>query len=154
MFIKINDDETFKASYRFSYYLEFMFAHRFCKEFSAQVGVSWCHYNLVDQAEMANNHVNGMLNDNMSISLLGRYKISPQSSILLSYSQPFWTYTNTAPWPNFGLAWEISTSTHAFQVYMTAANNLVPQEVMMYNKNNPYLGAILFGFNITRLWTF
>jgi hypothetical protein len=147
-------DYTFKAAYRFSYFAEFMFARRFCKEFSAQLGVSWIHYNLVDQVEMANNHVNGMYNDNVNISGLGRIKISPQSSILLSYSQSVWTYVNTAPWPNFGIAWEISTSTHAFQVYLTAANNLVPQEVAMYNKNNPYNGAILLGFNITRLWTF
>jgi len=147
-------DETFKASYRFSYYLEFMFARRFCPKFAAQLGISWAHYNLVDQAQMQNNHVNGMLNDNVSISGLGRIKLSPQSSILLSYSQPVWTYTNTAPWPNFGIGWEISTSTHAFQLYMTAANGLVPQETLMYNKNNPYKGYILLGFNITRLWTF
>jgi hypothetical protein len=147
-------DYTFKAAYRFSYFAEFMFARRFCKEFSAQLGVSWIHYNLVDQAEMVNNHVNGMYNDNINISGLGRIKVSPQSSILLSYSQSVWTYTNTAPWPNFGVGWEISTSTHAFQLYISAANNLVPQEVAMYNKNNPYNGAILLGFNITRLWTF
>ena len=147
-------DETFKASYRFSYYLEFMFARKFCSKFAAQFGISWAHFNLVDQAAMQNNHVNGMLNDNVSFSGLGRIKLSPQSSILLSYSQPVWTYTNTSPWPNFGIGWEISTSTHAFQVYMTAANGLVPQYTLMYNDNNPYKGYILLGFNLTRLWTF
>ena len=147
-------DETFKASYRFSYYAEFMFARRFCKEFAAQLGISWVHYNLVDQAEMANNHVNGMYNDNVSISGIGRIRFSPQGSVLLSYSQPIWTYLNTAPWPNFGVGVEISTSTHAFQMFLTAANGLVPQETVMYNSNNPYNGYILLGFNITRLWTF
>jgi hypothetical protein len=147
-------DQTFKASYRFSYYLEFMFARKFCNKFAAQIGISWCHYNLVDQAAMANNHVNGMLNDNMGISGLARIKLSPQSSVMLSYSQPLWTYSNTAPWPNFGVGWEICTSTHAFQLFLTAANGLVPQQTLMYNNNNPYLGYILLGFNITRLWTF
>jgi hypothetical protein len=147
-------DQTFKASYRFSYFAEFMFARRFCKEFSAQFGISWVHYNLVSEEEMANNHVNGMKNDNISLSGLGRIKVSPQTSVLLSYSQPIWTYTNTAPWPNFGVGVEISTSTHAFQVFLTAANGLVPQETVMYNYNNPYKGYILLGFNITRLWTF
>lgn len=147
-------DHTFKASYRFSYFAEFMFARRFCKEFSAQLGVSWVHYNLVDETEMSNNHVNGMKNDNINISGIGRIKISPQTSIMLSYSQPIFTYVNTAPWPNFGLGVEISTSTHAFQIFMTAANGLVPQETVMYNYNNPYNGYILLGFNITRLWTF
>jgi len=147
-------DHTFKASYRFSYFAEALFARRFCKEFSAQLGISWVHYNLVDQAEMANNHVNGMRNDNIDISGLGRLKLTPQTSIIASYSQPVWTYLNTAPWPNFGLGVEISTSTHTFQVFLTSANGLVPQETVMYNPNNPYNGAILLGFNITRLWTF
>jgi hypothetical protein len=147
-------DQTFKASYRFSYFAEFMFARRFCKEFSAQLAISWAHFNLVDQAEMSNNHINGTLNDDVSVSGLARIKVSPQSSVLLSYSQPIWTYSNTAPWPNFGIAWEVSTSTHAFQVYLTAANGLVPQQTLMYNYNNMYKGYILLGFNITRLWTF
>lgn len=147
-------DHTFKGSYRFSYFAEIMFARRFCKEFSAQLGISWVHYNLVDQEEMANNHVNGMKNDNINISGIGKIKISPQTSIMLSYSQSILTYVNTAPWPNFGLGVEISTSTHAFQIFLTAANGLVPQETVMYNRNNPYNGAILLGFNITRLWTF
>ena len=147
-------DQTFKASYRFSYVAEFMFARRFCKEFSAQLGISWAHYNLVDFAEMENNHVNGMKNDNISISGLGKVKISPQTSIMLSYSQPVFNYLNTAPWPNMGVGVEISTSTHAFQIFLTAANGLLPQEIITYNRNNPYNGAILLGFNITRLWTF
>jgi hypothetical protein len=147
-------DQTFKGSYRFSYYAELMFARRFCKEFSAQLGISYVHYNLVDQATMSANHANGMLNDNLSISGIGRLKVSPQTSIMLSYSQPVFTYLNTAPWPNMGLGVEISTSTHAFQIFVTAANGLVPQETVMYNPNNPYNGYILLGFNITRLWTF
>ncbi len=147
-------DQTFKASYRFSYFAEFMFARRFCKEFSAQLGISWVHYNLVDFSEMSNNHVNGMINDNINISGIGKLKISPQTSVMLSYSQSVFTYLNTAPWPNMGIGVEISTSTHAFQIFLTAANGLIPQEVSMYNQNNFYNGAILLGFNITRLWTF
>ena len=147
-------DHTFKASYRFSYYAEMLFARRFCKEFSAQLGISWVHYNLVDFTQMNYNHANGMKNDNINISGIGKVKISPQASVMLSYSQPLMTYLNTAPWPNFGLGVEISTSTHAFQIFLSAANGLVPQENVMYNRNNPYNGAILLGFNITRLWTF
>ena len=102
-------DHTFKASYRFSYFAELMIARRFCKEFSAQLGISWVHYNLVDLTEMQNNHVNGMKNDNINISGLGRIRFSPQGSVLISYSQPVFTYLNTEPWPNFGLGVEIST---------------------------------------------
>ncbi len=148
-------DQTFKASYRFSYYAEFMFARRFCKMFSAQFAVSWLHYNLVDDVEMSNNHVSSsMKNNNITISGIGRIKVSPQTSVMLSYSQPIATYTNTAPWPNFGAGVEISTSTHAFQIFLTSATGMLPQENSMYNYNNPYKGYIVLGFNITRLWTF
>ena len=170
-------DYTFKSAYRFSYFGELMFARRFCKEFSAQVGISFTHYNLVDGTEMAFNHIgtdntlyngvidttgggyvvvkNGKLNNNVNLSFLGRLKVSPQSSLVLSYSFPLMTsYMNVAPWPNFGLGWEVSTSTHTFQVFLTAANGILPQEIAMYNPNNPFNGYILLGFNITRLWTF
>ena len=151
---KDNFGADYKFVHRFSYVGEVMIARRFCKEFSAQLGIAWVHYNLVDTT-MRNNHVNPWFkNDNLNISGIGRVRISPQSSIILSYSQPVLTYLNTPPWPNFGLGVEIATSTHAFQVFIAAAQGIVPQEVIMYNSNNPYNCAILIGFNITRLWTF
>jgi hypothetical protein len=150
---KSNFGKDFKGAYRLSYFGEIMIARRFCKEFSAQLGIAWVHYNVVDTT-MKENHVNGMFNDNLNISGIGRIKVSPQTSVVLSYSQPVFTYLNTPPWPNFGVGVEFSTSTHVFQVFMSAAQGIVPQEVVMYNNNNPYNGYILIGFNITRLWTF
>jgi hypothetical protein len=139
---------------RLSYYAEAMVARKFCKEFSLQLSIGWVHYNLVDSATMTDSHVGSLIHDNLNIAGIGRIKISPQSSIILSYSQPVLTWLNSAPWPNFGLGWEISTSTHCFQIFLSSANGLVPQETVMYNPNNPYNGAILLGFNITRLWNF
>lgn len=146
--------DSYKFAHRFSYLAEVMIARRVTSNISLQLGVAWLHYNLVDSAEMKSSHVNGMLNDNINISGIGRYKISPQTSILLSYSQPVLTYLNTPPWPNVGLGVEISTSTHAFHIFMAAAQGIVPQEIYMYNNNNPYNGALLLGLNITRLWSF
>jgi hypothetical protein len=148
-------DTTYSIVNRLCYYGEIMIARRFCKQFSAQLSIGWVHYNIVDSAVMSNNHVKSSLrNDNLNIAGIGRIKVSPQTSIILSYSQPVLTYLNTAPWPNFGLGIEVSTSTHAFQIFLTSAQGLIPQETVMYNNNNPYNGAILLGFNITRLWTF
>jgi len=147
----------FKTADRFSYYGELMIARRFCKMFSAQLGVAWVHYNQVDSSDARSkrdDHVNSWYNSNIQISGIGRLKVSPQTSIIATYSQCVLTYLNTPPWPNAGLGVEISTSTHAFQIFLAAANGIVPQEVAFYNNNNPYNGAILIGFNITRLWTF
>ena len=144
---------SFKWTDRLAYYGELMFARRFCKEFSAQFGIGWVHYNQVDST-MKETHVNSLYNDNLYLSGIGRLKISPQSSIILSYSQSVFTYLNRMPWPNVGLGIEISTSTHAFQIFISASQGILPQEIAMYNDHNPYNGALLIGFNITRLWTF
>jgi hypothetical protein len=150
---KSNFGADFKWVHRFSYFGELLIARRFCKQFSAQFAIGWTHFNLVDST-MKETHVNSLYNDNLYLSGIGRLKISPQSSILLSYSQSVFTYLNKMPWPNAGLGLEVSTSTHAFQVYIAAAQGILPQEIAMYNNNNPYNGALLIGFNITRLWTF
>lgn len=144
----------FTATDRFSYFHEFMFARKFGKRISLQLGLAYVHYNIVDST-MKDTHDNtSFKNDNINIAGIGRLKITPQTSIILSYSQPVLTYLNTTPWPNFGLGVEISTSTHCFQIFLTSASGLVPQETVMYNNNNPYNGGILVGFNITRLWSF
>jgi len=145
----------FKSRDRLSYFGELMIARRFGKLLSLQVGIAWVHYNIVDSSATPRDwHVNSMYNDNLQISGIGRLKISPQTSIIATYSQSVFTYLNTKPWPNIGLGIEVSTSTHAFQVFFAAAQGILPQEVAFYNDNNPYNGVILIGFNITRLWTF
>jgi len=151
----------YKFSDRFSWYGEFMIARRFCKQFSMQLGLAYSHFNKVDT---------NSTNDVASISLLGRIKVTPQSSIILAFEQPIVVYYDPAfivrypnnwleinhatPYQNWSLGWEISTSTHTFQMFIEAANGIVPQYVTAKNSNNFWNGFILFGFNITRLWTF
>jgi len=147
---------------RFSWYHQFLFARRFCKMFSMQLGLAYSHFNKVDSTSM---------NDVASFSLLGRLKVSPQSSIILAFEQPivlnydpafvvrypnkFMTVqSGTKPYQNISLGWEISTSTHTFQIFMAAAQGIVPQYVTAGNTNNFWNGFILFGFNLTRLWSF
>jgi hypothetical protein len=162
--------EAFGADYkfidRFAYYNEFLFARRFNNMISAQIGISYTHFNKVDQSVDST-----AKNDALAISLLARVKVSPQSSIVLAYQQPIilnydpafivragnnWMEIpkNKAPYANISLGWEVSTSTHAFQVYMSAAQGILPSEVVMHNTNNFFNGFILIGFNLTRLWSF
>ena len=154
---------NYKFTDRLSWFHEFMFARRFCKMFSMQIGLAYSHFNKVDSSRM---------NDVAAISVLGRLKVSPQSSVILSFEQPIvvnydpafmvrypnkWLSINssTAPYQNVSLGWEISTSTHTFQIFMSCANGIVPQYVTALNKDGSFWnGFILFGFNLTRLWSF
>lgn len=151
---------------RFAYYNEFLFARRFGRMFSAQLGLSYTHFNKVDRSVDSS-----AMNDALAFSLLARFKFSPQSSIVLAYQQPIilnydpafivragndWMEIpkNKAPYANISLGWEVSTSTHAFHVYISAAQGILPSEIVMHNTNNFFNGFILVGFNLTRLWSF
>jgi len=161
---------TYGADYKFvdrlAFYNEFLFARRFNNMISAQLGISYTHFNKVDQSLDST-----AKNDALAISLLARVKVSPQSSIVLAYQQPIilnydpafivragnnWMEIpkNKAPYANLSLGWEVSTSTHAFHVYISAAQGILPSEIVMHNTNNFFDGFILVGFNLTRLWSF
>jgi hypothetical protein len=153
---KFGDDYKFVD--RLAYYNEFMFARRFNGMLSAQLGISYTHFNKVDRTSDSSAR-----NDALAFSLLGRIKVSPQSSIVLAYTQPIvlnydpafivrdgynWMEfpKNKAPYANFSLGWEVSTSTHAFHLYISAAQGILPSEVVMHNTNNFFNGFILVGF--------
>lgn len=163
---KSNFGADYKFIDRFSYYHELMFARRFCRIFSMQLGFAYVHYNKVDTT---------IKNDAFSISAIARVKVSPQTSIvascelplMLGYDTPFVLpyreqephyqsiyYGPHSPLPNFGIGVEISTSTHAFHIFLSAAQGILPQDIVIYNQNDFFNGAIMFGFNMTRLWNF
>jgi hypothetical protein len=58
------------------------------------------------------------------------------------------------PKPNLAIGWEISTTTHVFQIFVGTANTLSPQYNMMQNQNDWTKSEMMIGFNITRLWGF
>lgn len=132
---------------RLSYFNELMIARRFGSAFSLQASVNYSHYNILDSAEFRD-----LKHSNIGGSLIGRYKLSPQSSIMFEYGMSF-----TAPEkikPNASIGWEIATSGHAFQVFLCTYNYIMPQADFTFNTNDFTEKQILLGFNITRLWGF
>jgi len=159
---KSNFGIEYKFIDRLSWFHQILVARRFCKMFSMQLGFSYSHYNKVDSTSK---------NDAFSISVLGRIKVSPQTSVLIAYQQPFvvnydpafiirypnkWMScsANSFPYPDVELGVEISTSTHSFHIFIASAQGIVPQQIVQYNNNNFWNGGILIGLNITRLWGF
>lgn len=153
-------DSKFGLNYtfanRFSYFTQVIVSRRFNDMFSLQVAPSFTHYNSVDTL---------IDHDRIGISVAGRVKVSPQSSIIIAGDFPLRIqgiseYTEAVndvvgiAKPNFSIGWEVSTSTHAFHMYIGSAQNILPQENMVYNKNDFFDGNILIGLNITRLWGF
>ena len=159
-----NPTDTFglKFNDRYTYFAQLIVGRKFCNAFSLQGGISFSHANLVDAWH---DH------DRVGLHLSGRVKFSPQASFIFNYDAPLkidaiseqhpgWTAENTPGWDGpynpssilkFGV--EISTYTHAFQIYMGNAGGILPQYDMMNNMNDPFKGLAL-GFTITRLWMF
>jgi hypothetical protein len=103
-------------------------------------------------------------NNIFAISGSGRYKISSQTSIIAQGDQPISKHdavtTNDdgvsyrLPLPNISLGFEISTSTHAFQIFVANYQAILYGENVAFNSNDIRGGELLIGFNITRLWNF
>jgi hypothetical protein len=136
--------------HRYSYFNQLIISRRFNSKLSLQGTASVSHYNLVPER---------MRNDVVAMSLGGRYKISSQTSILVDYTQPFIHHLDGAeldmdPEAGFSVGVEFRTSSHAFQLFLSSYQGIVPQQNIMFNQNNFFEGDFLIGFNITRLYNF
>ncbi len=149
-------DESFGDNYsftnRFSYFTQLIIGRRFNDFVSVQANASFTHFNMVEPL---------IDHDKISIGFNGRANFSPQSSILFQYDVPLKVkgitehreFLNPAK-PNLGIGWEIRTSTHAFHIYLSSSDGMIPQHNAMYNNNDWTNGDLMFGFSITRLWSF
>lgn len=137
---------------RYSYFHQIIIAKRFSPNFSLQIAPSLAHQN-------ATNY--GYKNDRFALGFGGRYKISPQTSIILDYTQPLTSFMDD---PDTGLSYdnpgvslgaEFSTSAHVFQVFITNYNGIIQQQNVLKNTNEFFgKGGMLIGFNITRRYNF
>lgn len=162
MAIDGRDESVFQQDYEFvnrlSYFGQVIVGRKFSEWLSIELNASYTHYNSVN-AEIAN--VKGYDHDVIGVGGHMRAKFSPQSSILIMYTTPLnissmheSTEVMNVWKSNFGIAYEVATSTHAFQIFVSAANGMVPQDIYMYNTDDWTAGELRFGFNITRLWNF
>lgn len=143
----------YKGSNRLSYFSQLIVGRKVTDWFSMQVHGSFSHYNAVDST---------MNHDVIGVGFNGRFNFSPQSSILFQADFPLKIQSISeqtnfeAAKPNYGIAYEVATSTHAFQIYITSANGILPQDNYTYNQFDISNGFsdLMIGFTITRLWSF
>ena len=126
---------------RYSFFNQLIIARRFNPNLSLQIAPSVSHYNAVPST---------MKNDMFAIAFGGRYKVSPQTSILVDYSQPITQFEENNPKAGFSFGVEFGTSAHTFAIFATNNFGIVPQENYMFNDKSNYL----IGFHITRNYNF
>lgn len=155
--------EVFHQTDRFSYFHQLIIARKINDWLSIQVAPSLSHYNMI--AETYNN-------DHIAIAVGAQVKVTESMSVLLNVDQPLTLNDNGNPSrnpnPNFNLGIQMSTSSHAFQIFLGNYNSLVPQENNVYYNDNlnydhnkwtkdywsNFSKRFRIGFNITRLWNF
>jgi hypothetical protein len=137
---------------RFSYFSQLIVGRKFTHWLSLQAGASFTHYNMVGSVY---DH------DKIGLHFNGRIRFSMQSSFIFNYDVPLKIKSLSEqrewvdhPTPNLAFGVEISTSTHAFQIYMGTADGIIPQDIMMWNQNDWTDNGLAIGFTITRLWNF
>ena len=145
---------------RLSYFSELIVARKFNEWLSLQAGVSFSHYNMVDYQKTGKPYDH----DKIGVHFNGRIKVSPQGSIIFNYDQPLkvaqiseqreWNDDYPASKPSLAFGYEVSTGTHAFQIYMSSTSSLLPQDNMMWNQNEMNKKGFSIGFVITRLWAY
>lgn len=141
------------GSDRYSYFHQLILAYKFTESFSVQIAPSLSHFNAVESFIDPNDDIVAkMNNDQFSISVAGRYKVSSTIAVIANYDQPLTKHYTNNPNPNIAFGLEIGTSSHTFQVFAGNYANIIPQRNNMFNSNNYEDGEFLIGFNITRLW--
>jgi hypothetical protein len=133
--------EQYSWMHRFSYFSQIIVSRMLNDRFSLQVAPGFIYYNAVDE---------GYKNANFSIHAGGRAKIVGYNSIIVEYDQLLTKQDiETQPKPNLSIGYEISTGTHAFQLFVANYSQIINQRNLMYNTNDFSNGDFLVGFNIT-----
>jgi hypothetical protein len=133
------------TSDRWSFINQLIISKRFNSKLSMQIVGSWSHYNAVETT---------MRNDMISVAYGARYKISPQTAIIVDYSQPFTQFIDDNPHPGLSFGVEIGTSSHAFQLFISNYKAIIMQDNYMFNDNDIVIKDMFLGFNITRVYNF
>jgi hypothetical protein len=156
---------------RLSFFHQLLVARKISDKFSLQLAGSLSHFNTVYPNENPEDgSIQELKNDNFSLALSARYKLSNALNILFNYDQPLTTRPSADPQkpdtkdpkPNLSLGLEITSSAHQFQIFLTNYSSLVPQRNNAYNTNwgfgdkkfSLWDPEWVIGFNITRLWSY
>jgi len=146
--IDARDEVVFGQDYgftdRMSYFTQLIVSRKWNKDFSTQIAAGYAHVNAVDSVWQ---------NNAMAFSIGAKYDLFGAMSAIAEYDYSVSTksrkhYQNDIE-PNLALGFEIATSTHAFQLFVSNYKNIIAQKNHLYNMRALDSEGIGVGFNIT-----
>jgi len=138
---------NYKGSNRLSYFNQLIVSRKFSTSFTLHTALSFSHFNSVDSL---------LEHDKIALHFGGRLKLWSDNSLVFEYTQPLepnnfaeHVELNSPPKAGLSLGLELGTSTHAFQVFVSNYQEIIPQQNVSFNQNDFFDGGALIGFNIT-----
>jgi opacity protein-like surface antigen len=136
-------------SNRLAYTNQLLIARKVNDRLSLQLVPSLVHYNLVDSSKFSNNTfaigVGGRVKVTRSIAITAEYYYRVTNQDLLFYGLK--TYNS------FSIGADIETGGHVFQLMFTNAQGITERAFIGQTTEDWGIGAIHFGFNISRVFT-
>ncbi len=132
-------EDEYNFMHRLSYLTQLIVSRKM-GPVSLQVIPTFAYYNGI---------AHGYNNINYGISVGGRAQVLGLNSIVFEYDQPLSKHDELEVYPNVSLGVEISTSTHAFRIFVANYGDIIKQRNMFFNTNDPLDGNFRFGFNIS-----
>lgn len=132
-------------SSRLYYAHQLIVGRKFNEAFSFQLMPTVVHHNLVERVEDPN--------DILALGTGGRIKLNKRVSINAEYyyQVPGFKLPNTTN--TFSLGFDIETGGHVFQLHVTNSRGMTENTFISRNQGTWGNGDILFGFNISRVFT-
>jgi hypothetical protein len=144
--------EAFGTNYKFldrlSFFHQLIIARQITKGIAVQIAPSYSHFNKVDTSTVQF--------DAFGINVGAQIKIHNDISFVCEYNQGFWInsteHSQVAPKPSIALGIQIGTGTHAFQIFVTSFDQIIPQKSYTFNQNDftdSNKRGIMLGFNLS-----
>lgn len=141
------EDPTIKNynSSRLTFTHQLIIGRKFSEGTSLQLMPTFIHQNMVSLASEPN--------DMFAIGIGGRQKITKRISINIEYYYQIPSYKLTGTTNALSIGVDIETGGHVFQMHFTNSQGMNESTFITNNKNKWDKGQILFGFNISRVFT-
>ncbi len=124
---------------------QLLIGRKFSDNTSFQLMPTFIHRNLVQ--------LNADPNDLISIGIGGRQKLTKRVSINAEYYYQIPGYKLTGTTDCFSVGFDIETGGHVFQLHFTNSQGMSERSFIAETKGNWGKGDVLFGFNISRVFT-
>jgi hypothetical protein len=141
-----NRDNFFSS--RLSFVNQILVARKFNEKISLQISPIWVHKNLV--ATVLDD------NDVFAMGLAGRYKFGRRVSLNAEYYpviRPVWNYKDPNHTNALSFGFDLETGGHVFQLFLTNSSGMIEKKFITETTGKWLKGDILFGFNISRVFS-